>query len=152
MSHNVKLSLIKPHKIEVCCGIGIHIKRWERGRTAARACAALQCARVEFLAIKRAFFVCRVNCHLIIVSSCRRLRPAAIKTPFEAVIKNDIKFNLQRWRRAGLTVIGNVMSTFTSNVKIVFFVQIKLRFLLLNVVGAALSLYEYLVPLVYVMN
>lgn len=51
----------------------------------------LRCARVAFLAIKRAFFVCRVNCRLIIVSSCRRLQPAAIKTPFEAVIKNDIK-------------------------------------------------------------
>lgn len=103
-----------------------------------------------FLAIKCAFFVCRVNCHLINVSSCRRLQPAAIKTPFEVVIKNDIKFNLQRWRRrVRLTVIGNVMSTVRFDVKIVFFVQIKLRFLLLNVVGAALSLYEYLVSVGY---
>lgn len=76
-------------------------------------------------AIKRAFFVSRVNCRLIIVSSCRRLQPAAIKTPFVAVIKNDIKFNLQLCCVYGLTVIGNVMSTFKPNVKIVFFVQIK---------------------------
>lgn len=107
----------------------------------------------RFLAIKRAFFVCCVNCRLINVSSCRRLQPAAIKTPFEVVIKNDIKFNLQLWwRRDGLTVIGNVpvMSTFSFNVKIVFFVEIKLRFLLLNVVGAALlSLYAQLVSVMY---
>lgn len=77
-------------------------------------CAVVRCARVGFLVIKRAFFVCHVNCRLIIVSSCRRLQPAAIKTPFEAVIKNDIKFNLYLWHVSGLTVIGNVMSTLDS--------------------------------------
>lgn len=140
MSHNVKLSLIKRHKIEVCSG---------RGMCVSAAAVSMESAR-RFFGYKRAFFVCHVNCRLINVSSCRRLQPAAIKTPFEVVIKNDIKFNLQRWRRrVGLTVRGNVMSTVRFDVKIVFFVQIKLRFLLLNVVGAALSLYGYLVTVGY---
>lgn len=86
--------------------------------------------RVGFLAIKREF-LCRINCHLITVSSCRRLYSAAIKTPFVVVIKNDIKFNLLPASPARLTVIGNV----NVSVEIVFFVtNTNVEVLLLNIV------------------
>lgn len=87
---------------------------------------ARRCLRLAFFGNKTRVFCRHVNCRLIIVSSCRRLQTTAIKTPFEAVIKNDIKFNLQLWHVFGLTVIGNVMPAFSSNVKIMFFLQSKL--------------------------
>lgn len=123
ISHNIKLSLIKTRKSEVCCGVGIHIKVYVGWELVAeeRACAAWEWL---FWPLNARFLCRHVNCRLIIVSSCRRLQPAAIKTQFEAVIKNDIKFNLQLWHVFGLTVIETIvaiMSVFGIDFKIIFF-------------------------------